>query len=100
MAINPTHAGRINIAEEAQVNVSGEGAGRIVMEGGEVVIDDADLIAETLAAGDAGQIFMRVGSLHIRGDGRLSASSLVAGAGDAGDVVIEAEGTVRVSDDG
>ncbi len=94
----PVYMGAIDIVDGARIDVSGAGGGRIVVEGGEVLIDDAALFAETTGAGTAGLIDIQVHTLRLKGDGLISTNSLENSRGEAGDIVIAAASLVRVSD--
>ncbi len=64
-AIAPMYMGAIEIVGDARINVSGNGAGRIVIEGGEVLFDDATILVERMGAGAAGHIHIRLHDLRI-----------------------------------
>ncbi len=69
-------------------------AGRIVIEGGEMLLDDAMILAETQGAGAASHVDLRLQALRVKGNGRISASAQEGSAGDAGNIVIEATSVV------
>ena len=104
------NAGNINIRADAltledSVNITaqtkGQGdAGNITLEiANEIVLDKAALIQAQVqdgAVGNGGDIIIDAGSLNLRGDSFILADT--RGQGDAGNIDIDADGTVTLTD--
>lgn len=108
------------------IDVSGEGGGKVFIVGGRFVIDngqvhadtygdrdgagisiliDGDLnvtnsamiTSETNGKGNAGQIIIETGSLSITGGGWISTSALEGSEGNGGDITIRAKDSIDIS---
>jgi filamentous hemagglutinin family protein len=86
-----TAYGTINLSLNATLNVNGDGGGTIFIRGGQLVMDRAVLVANTLAGTDGAGTAI---SVDVQGDVTLSnRSAMVAsgfGAGQFGDVAVTA----------
>lgn len=83
--------GRIALSNNAKVDTSGEGGGRIVIRGGTLVADNAKIEANTLGAGDGLGIDVAIaGELALLNIGQINSLSLF-GFGASGNINVAAD---------
>ncbi len=84
-----TRGGNIQLSHHAGISVSADAAGKVVIRGGQMVMDNAAIFAYTTNE-DGGEIDVDLtGSLSINGGTGIQSASL--GNGDSGDISIKSE---------
>jgi filamentous hemagglutinin family protein len=80
--------GTITLAEQTRLNVDGVGAGKIFIRGGQLLMQDSSLQANTLAEIDGKGIDLKLTeSVSMSGD-LVAISNTTVGSGNAGDTII------------
>ncbi|MBI3988962.1 MAG: filamentous hemagglutinin N-terminal domain-containing protein [candidate division NC10 bacterium] len=84
--------GAIELSAGALLDVSGDSGGTVVIRGGNLLVDNSSIFADTRGTQDGAPIGI---DIHVTGDMVVTNGSEVTagtfGAGDAGDIVIEAK---------
>ena len=82
--------GQVQIQNLSQVDASGDGGGRIVIRGGQIVVDNSVIQANTTGTGTGQGIdISALGALNISNGGQID-SLTPAGLGDGGNIIITA----------
>jgi len=82
--------GQVQIQNLSQVDASGDGGGRIVIRGGQIVVDNSVIQANTTGTGTGQGIdISALGALNISNGGQIN-SLTPAGLGDGGNIIITA----------
>jgi len=84
--------GNIQISEYARLSVSAQGAGNIIIKGGQFVLDHSQLLSETLGDINGGKIDIQANDVYLRNDAQISAN--INGAGKGSDIIIQATNTI------
>jgi filamentous hemagglutinin family protein len=83
--------GQIQIQNLSQVDASGDGGGRIVIRGGQIVVDNSVVQANTTGTGTGQGIdISALGALNISNGGQIN-SLTPSGLGDGGNIIITAQ---------
>jgi filamentous hemagglutinin family protein len=86
--------GKVSV-RDSTLSTSGEGGGKIVIRGGQFVLDESLVHSDTLGAVDGQGIDVRVDNLEATGGSRLTSSTV--GSGKGGDINFHAKGKVEFS---
>jgi filamentous hemagglutinin family protein len=87
--------GQIHIGDQALLNVSGPGAGKVFIRSGQLVIDQSEIQATTQGHQSDGKIEVQTDTLSLTHGARLSGNTTAAGKG--ADITIQATGNVTVT---
>ena len=87
--------GKLSLTQGAFIDVSGDSGGIVVIRGGEFVVENSRVFADTLADGQPGAVMVNVGTLTLTDGGRITSDSV--GPGKGGLVSITATGTVTLT---
>lgn len=92
-------AGQITLQNQASIDASGDGGGRIVIRGGQLVVDNSVIQANSTGAGDGLGIDVAVGDdLSLLNGGQITAGS-TAGLGAGGNIDVTA-GSIHMNGGG
>ena len=87
--------GKINLSQGAFIDASGDGGGVVIIRGGQFVMDDSRIFADTLADGPPGAVIVNVENLTLMEGGRITSDSV--GPGQGGSVSVTASDTVTLT---
>jgi filamentous hemagglutinin family protein len=84
--------GVIHISEKAEINVSGQGGGDIIIKGGQFFLDHSNLRSETFGNSDGGKIDIHANNVNLRRGAHISAN--IYGTGKGSDIQIQATSNI------
>jgi filamentous hemagglutinin family protein len=98
VSIDPDHLdrenmeGTIHISENAEINVSGQGGGDIIIKGGQFFLDHSNLRSETFGNTDGGKIDIHANDVYLRRGAQISGN--IYGTGKGSDIDIQATNSI------
>ncbi len=91
------NSGEIQLTQGARLETSGEGGGAISIKGGRIsVVDQSEIIADTLGSQDGEGINIETNQLIIRDGSQISSSSVEESQGNSGGIIINAIESVEL----
>lgn len=93
--------GDLVIADGASITAEtgGDGdAGSVIVSAGRIAMTGGSIDSSTSAGGNAGDVIIGTGTAQLSGDARINSSALRGSSGDAGNVLVEVDGALTLSD--